>query len=100
MYIFIYDIINFRGGLAGGGKSQAPPAAFCETLKMIRYIVIFTAWLDIIGASKASPFLVMNVAILSVCVCHGPARYLFFVLVTLYQLYVKAAHAWAPELAS
>ena len=82
------------------GNPRPPPAAFCETLKMIRYIVILAAWLDIIGASKASPFLVMNVAILSVCVCHGPARYLFFVLVTLYQLYVKAAHAWAPELAS
>ncbi len=49
----------------------------------------------LIGASEASPFLVMNVEILSVClcvcvsvclcVCHGPARYSFFVLVTLYQ---------------
>ncbi len=43
--------------------------------------------LIVIGASEASPFLVMNVEILSVClcVCHGPARYSFFVLVTLYQ---------------
>ncbi len=35
----------------------------------------------VIGASEASPFLVMNVAILSVCVCvlcHGPARYYVF----------------------
>ena len=61
----------------------------------------------IIGASEASPFLVMNVAILSVClcvcvcvcVCHGPARYLFFVLVTLYQL-LRESCAWAQELAT
>ncbi len=31
-----------------------------------------------------------------VCVCHGPARYLFFVLMTLYQL---SHEAWA-QLAS
>ncbi len=38
---------------------------------------------------------------LSVClsVCHGPARYLFFVLVTLYQL-LRESCAWAQELAS
>ncbi len=42
----------------------------------------------VIGASEASPVLVMNVEILSVClsVCHRLARYLFFVIVTLYQL--------------
>ncbi len=46
----------------------------------------------------ASPFLVMNVAILSVSVsvCHGPARYLFFVHVTLYQL-LRESCAWARD---
>ncbi len=31
------------------------------------------------------------------CVCHGPARYLFFVLVTLYQL-LRESCAWAQDL--
>ncbi len=46
-----------------------------------------------IGASEASPFLVMNVAILSVCVCVcvlDQHDICFFVLFT--NFYVKAAH--------
>ena len=48
-----------------------------------------------IGASEASPFLVMNVAILSVCVCvsgTGTIIICFLYLLPFTNFYVKAAH--------
>ncbi len=38
------------------------------TIKQIAHVFM------LIEVSEASPYLVFNVAILSVCVCHGPAR--------------------------
>ena len=53
--------------LCNHARFKIVQSLFCGRFYVPSLVFMHDAWL--IGASEASPFLVMNVAILSVCVC-------------------------------